>query len=171
VEPLSERFIKSLIRPGDILLYDRKGIANSLIKFVRGEKYSHAAIASHPGYVLEAIQGKNLGERPLRLDGLAAIYRTKEPFDFEQGYRWFAHEAEGQPYDWFGLLSFKFAKLQGRENGKMFCSEFVHRFFKKLGLHLFADDMDSDAVSPGMFPYSPALFAVWKRKDKRKNVR
>lgn len=167
---LSERFIRALILPGDILLYDRDGWVNKFIKFKRGEKFSHVAIASQSGFMLEALQGTTCDERPLRLDGLAGILRTKEPIDFEVGYEWFLKVAKGQAYDWVGLLSFAFARFQGRTNNKMFCSEFVVRFFAKLNCPLFADDTDADAVSPGLIPYSAALFKVWIRADKRKHV-
>lgn len=167
-EKLADKFLRSLILPGDILLYDKKGIGNTIIKFVRGEKYSHVAIASRAGKMMEARQWQRLDEVPIRTEGLAAIYRTKNQIDFEAGYHWFLTRAKGQKYDWIGLLSFKFAKLQGRNNGKMFCSEFAHRFFKKISYHLFAEDMDSDAVSPGMIPYSARVFPLWLRADKRK---
>ena len=166
----SDKFLKALIQPGDILLYDRKGWVNKLIKFKRGEKYSHAAIASYPGYMLEAVQGKMCDEYPLRLDGLAAIYRHREDeVDFELGYEWFQQEARGQKYDWLGLLSFSFAQFQGRENNKMFCSEFVARFFAKISAPLFSTVTDADAVSPGMIPYSPRVYSIWIRADKRKS--
>lgn len=166
---ISEKFLTTLILPGDILLYDRDGLMNAFIRFKRGEKYSHVAIASSPGHVIEAIQGKSLDERPLRFDGLKAIYRHTEPIDFEAGYRWFENEARGQKYDWIGLLSFAWAKFQGRQNDKMFCSEFVARFFAKIGKPLFSDITDADAVSPGMIPYSPFVKPVWIHPDKRKH--
>ena len=159
--------LSKIIRPGDILLYDRSGWMNAFIRFKRGEKFSHAAIASQPGFVLEAIQGDVLDERPIRWDGLAGIYRLTEDFDYEAGYDWFL-TVRGQGYDWVGLLSFAFAKFQGRTNHKMFCSEFVARFFAKLGRPLFSPITDADAVSPGMIPYSPFVKEVWVRPDKRK---
>lgn len=168
ISKLVDKFAISIIKPGDILLYDRDGLMNKLIKFKRGEKYSHVAIASYPNNILEAVQGQTLGEKPIRLDGLKAIYRHHVPVDFDAGYEWFELEAKGQKYDWLGLLSFALASFQGRANNKMFCSEFVARFFAKIGSPLFAVDMDADAVSPGMIPYSHAVHAVWIHPDKRK---
>src|SRR5687768_12687953 len=159
----TQEYLTHIILPGDILLYDRDGWANTFIKFKRGEKYSHVAIASRPGYMLEARQGDVCDERPIRFDGLAAVYRHTDPIDFEKGFEWFEAEAKGQGYDWIGLLSFAFAKFQGRQNNLMFCSEFVCRFFKKLGNGLFSDDTDCDAVSPGMIPYSLKVRKLWLR--------
>lgn len=165
---LEQKLIASLILPGDILLYDRDGLMNALIRFKRGEKYSHTAIASKPGYLIEAVQGQKLDEKPFRWDGLKAVYRHVEEIDFEAGYEWFTREARGQAYDWLGLLSFAWAKFQGRQNDKMFCSEFVCRFFKKIGKALFSDATDCDAVSPGLIPYSPFVKPIWISPDKRK---
>jgi len=164
---LEERFLKSLLRPGDILLYDKNTLFNWLIKLKRGEKYAHVEIYAGGDQSLASRNGIGVGRYPLRLDGLAAIYRVTKPFEFEIGERWFEDEANGQGYDWIGLANFIWAKWQGRENGKMFCSEFVARFFKKMGVPLFSDETDSDAVSPGMIPYSQMVKPVWKRKDKR----
>jgi hypothetical protein len=165
---LEERFLKSLLRPGDILLYDKNTLFNWLIKLKRGEHYAHVEVFKGGDRSLASRNGIGVNEYPLRFDGLAAIYRVTEPFEFEMGYRWFLDEAKGQGYDWLGLASFIWAKWQGRENGKMFCSEFVVRFFRKMGVALFSAETDADAVSPGMIPYSQSVKNIWKRKDKKK---
>jgi len=164
---LEERFITSLLLPGDILLYDKNTLFNWIIKLKRGEHYAHVEVYKGGDRAYASRNGIGVDEYPLQLDGLAAIYRVTEPFEFEVGERWFEDEAKGQAYDWAGLLSFVWAKWQGRENGKMFCSEFVVRFFKKMGVLLFSEETDADAVSPGMIPYSQKVRAIWKRKDKK----
>lgn len=165
---LEERFLTSLMRPGDILLYDKSTLFNWIIKLKRGEHYAHVEVYAGGEKSLASRNGIGVNEYPLRLDGLAAIYRVTEPFEFEQGYRWFLDEAKGQGYDWIGLLSFVWAKWQGRENNRMFCSEFVMRLFREMGIALFSAETDADAVSPGMFPYSTITRLIWKRKDKQK---
>jgi hypothetical protein len=160
------------LRPGDILLYDRPGIANAVIKLKRGEVYSHVALVGpSPQVMLEATQGKKCDERPLRTDGLAAIYRPawSNAHLFKLGYLWFLREARGQRYDWWSLLNFTFSNfMRDVDNKRMFCSEFVTRFFKKCGYPLFSNDADCDHISPGLLPYSPRVFPVWKRADKCK---
>lgn len=171
---VDERFIKKLLLPGDILLYDRDGIFNKLIKWKRGEKYSHVEVFVGGTSTVASRNGVGVGKYELKLDGLAAIYRTSVPLALDKGLAWFNSTdangkklVDGQGYDWVGLLSFTFAKFQGRENHKMFCSEFVMRFMRACDVELFATDTDADAISPGLIPYSPRVFPVWVRKDKR----
>ena len=61
-------------------------------------------------------------------------------------------------------MNFAFASWQGQENGKMFCSEFVARFYKKMGLPLFSEIADCDAISPGLLTYSIRVKPVWFHK-------
>lgn len=156
------------LRPGDILLFDRQGIFNFIVKLKRGEKYSHVEIYIGDGKVFASRNGKGVNLYPVDYSGLKAIYRVTESFDLAAGIRWFFSKElnlkgeivdaiRGQGYDWFGLLSFTWAKFQGRENRKMFCSEFVVRFFRMCGVWLFSKITDADAVSPGMIPYSPRV--------------
>lgn len=172
---LDEKFIKKLLLPGDILLYDRNGFFNKLIKLKRGEKYSHVEVFVGGDTTVASRNGEGVARYAFRMDGLAAIYRTAPGLELriDQGLKWFdATDAQGkklidgQKYDWVGLLSFTFAKFQGRENHKMFCSEFVVRFMRACGVELFSHDTDADAVSPGMLAYSPNVFPVWVKKEK-----
>ena len=71
--------------PGDILLYDRNNPFSKFIKFRRGEKYSHAALASREGLMLESTGFKVCDERPLDLSDLTAVFRCVEPIPFEVG--------------------------------------------------------------------------------------
>ncbi len=170
-ETLPAKFFHALLLPGDLLLYDRVGIVSTLIKLKRGEKYSHCEVYEGGNKTLASRDGIGVRRFDLRLDGLAAIYRTRPevPYFFSSGQVWFT-TVDGQGYDWFGLLNFWWAKFQGRANNKMFCSEFIVRFFARCGVHLFSEETDADAISPGSLPYSPRLFPVWVRKDKRHDV-
>ena len=163
-----EAVVKSLLIPGDILLFDRPGFFGALIKFKRGERYTHTEVYIGNGDTVASRDGKGVARYPLDLHGVAAVYRIKDgiTFDLEKGLEWFK-TVDGQGYDWVGLLSFAWARFQGRDNHKMFCSEFVMRFMRACGVYLFAVTTDSDAVSPGLLTYSPRLKAVWLRKDKQ----
>lgn len=164
------------LQPGDILLFDRPGLFGTLIKLKRGEQYSHVEIYAGDGQTVASRNGIGVNQYPIDLNGLAAIYRPTNPaaFSFQKGMEWFTSKdsngkflIKGQGYDWIGLLSFTFAKFQGRNSGKMFCSEFVMRFYRHAGLELFSPITDADAVSPGMLPYSLELKPLWLRADKR----
>jgi hypothetical protein len=174
---LGDRFLNALLLPGDVLFYDKPSFFNRLIKLKRGEKYSHCEVFEGGDGTYASRNGVGVGRYYLSMEGLAAIYRMKDckDFELEKGVAWFwskdatgRYIVNGQGYDWVGLLSFSWAKFQGRENHKMFCSEFVVRFFEACGVPLFAADVDADAVSPGLITYSPKLFAVWLRADKKK---
>lgn len=166
VKQVSETFLRAILLPGDVLLFDHAGFFNAIIKFKRGEKYSHVEIFDGGDHTWASRNGQGVAYYPLSLDGLAAIYRTKEPLDLVSAEQWFK-TVDGQKYDWVGLLSFAWARFQGRENGKMFCSEFATRFLRAGGVELFSPDTDADAVSPGLMTYSEELFPVWIRKDKK----
>lgn len=163
---VDEKFIKKLLLPGDILLFDRGGLFSAIIKFKRGEKYSHVEIFDGGDHTWASRNGIGVNYYPLDLNGIAAIYRTRKPLDLVKADAW-SETVEGQGYDWVGLLSFAWAQFQGRENGKMFCSEFVTRFCRAGGVNLFSAETDADAVSPGLIPYSEEVFPVWIRKDKK----
>jgi hypothetical protein len=174
---MDEKFLRKLLLPGDLLLYDRNGLFNKLIKFKRGEKYSHVEVYIGNSKTVGSRNGEGVARYDLRFDGLAAVYRPKLSLELriKQGLAWFDSTdatgkklIDGQKYDWVGLLSFSFAKFQGRENNKMFCSEFAVRFLRACGVELFSRDTDADAVSPGMIPYSPAVDPVWLREDKQR---
>jgi hypothetical protein len=167
MEPLNERLIRSLLRPGDILLYDRPGFFGYIIKRKRGERYTHCEVAVDAEHTVASRDGIGVGKYSLRLDGLAAIYCTDEPLNLDAGLEWFK-TVNGQKYDWIGLLAFTWAKFRGRSNNRMFCSEFVVRFMRACGVDLFNGEMDADAVSPEMLSYSPRVRSVWLRKDKRR---
>lgn len=168
METLEEKFFLSLVLPGDILLYDHDGLFNKIIKFKRGEKYSHCEVYKGAKKSLASRNGLGVAEYDFNPNGLCAILRVPAKYELrmDQGLEWFK-TVNGQGYDWVGLLSFAFAQFQGRENGKMFCSEFVMRFMRACGVELFARDTDADAVSPGMLIYSPRVTEVWVRKDKK----
>jgi hypothetical protein len=164
---LQTKFILSLLRPGDILLYDTHSLFGYLIKVKRGEKYTHIEVYIGDNKSVASRDGVGVGKYDLRLSDLAAIYRTKGELRLEQGMEWFK-TVEGQKYDWLGLLSFAWAKFRGLNNNKMFCSEFVTRFLRACGIEPFNRDVDADAVSPELITYSDQVFEVWLRKDKRK---
>lgn len=164
---LETRFIKSLLRPGDIILYDGDGIFAKIIKFKRGEQYCHVEVYIGGERSVASRDGVGVNEYPLRLDGIAAIYRSVTVPDIESGMTWF-ETVKGQDYDWIGLLSFAWAKYRGLNNNKMFCSEFATRFLRACGVEPFNADCDADCVSPEMLTYSHEEKPIWVRSDKRK---
>jgi len=164
------------IEPGDVLLYGGSSPINRLIQIKTWSRYSHCEIYDGNGWSLASRNGLGVGRHPARLDGLLAIMRVRVPMDMEAVRDWF-ETVDGQPYDWWGLLAFTSAKIQGRENFKMFCSEFCvralragigaktehpnaqkgdRRALEALGLDPF-NGYDADGISPGEIRKSPLL--------------
>lgn len=164
------------LMPGDVLLYGGRSFMSRLIQIKTWSRYSHCEMYDGGGYSLASRDGIGVGRYPVRGDGLLAILRVRVPMDMDAIRNW--HETvDGQPYDWWGLLAFTSAKIQGRENFKMFCSEYLARALRMgigamtlhpaarkgdkraleaLGLDPF-NGYDADGISPGEIRKSPLL--------------
>lgn len=166
------------LAPGDVLLYGGIGWVNRLIQLKTWSRYSHVEIYDGHGWSLASRNGIGVGRFPLRTEGLLTVLRLRVAFDMDALRDW--HETvDGQPYDWWGLLAFTSAKRQGRENWKMFCSEYAARGLRvaigaahrveypavargnrralaMLGLDPW-NGYDADGISPSEFPKSALL--------------
>jgi uncharacterized protein YycO len=148
------------MRPGDVLLYTGGSFFARVIQFKTWSRYSHVEIYDGNGGSVASRDGVGVGRYPLRVDGLRVILRPLPAFDPTPARAWF-NTVNGQPYDWFGLLAFTSAKRQGRNNWKMFCSEFAARYLRAGGVDPF-NGYDADGIAPGEFMKSAALLVVWR---------
>lgn len=146
-------------RPGDVLLYSGTSWFSRLIQFKTWSRYSHCEVYDGDGCSVASRDGVGVGRYPLRTDELRVILRPVA-FDVVPARAWFA-TVDGQPYDWFGLLAFTSAKRQGRNNWKMFCSEFVVRYLRAGGLDP-VNGYDADGIAPGELMKSTTLRVIWK---------
>jgi hypothetical protein len=114
--------------------------------------------------VVASRDGEGVGLYPLRTAQLYGIYRPTAWSDASnrQAFQWFILEAEGQGYDWLGLLRFTWRSdySRGNTNNKQFCSEFATRFYRRGGLDPFPGE-DADAVPPFYFSISPLFTRIW----------
>lgn len=138
-----------MLQAGDILLYSGRGLFSWLIKLKTGKRYSHCEIYIGHDYAIASRDGKGVGIYRLRKEDLTAILRPLDRVNFRSGMHWFWEKANGQKYDWLGLFNFWIAKWQGHENNRMFCSEFIVRWFREAEHALFPKEVDADGVSPG----------------------
>lgn len=115
--------------PGDVLLYRPRGFFGWLIAVKSWSRWAHVEVYDGAGFSLAARDGVGVGRFPFRSNDLGAVYRLRVSCDWEAARAWF-ETVKGQPYDWRGLLAFTSAKLQGRDNGAMFCSEFAARLLR-----------------------------------------
>ena len=148
------------LRPGDVLLYSGGSLFSRLIQMKTWSRYSHCEVYDGDGWSVASRDGIGVGRYPLRVDGLRVILRPVAKFDPIAARAWFA-TVDGQPYDWFGLLAFTSAKRQGRNNWKMFCSEFATRYLRAGGVDPF-NQYDADGIAPGEFMKSTALLVSWR---------
>lgn len=148
---------QDFVRPGDCLLYRSGGLVGWIIKIKTWHAVSHceAYIGGGRSVASRGPQdGKGgVGTWDLRLDGLAHILRPIDRFDLARAAAWFK-TVDGQKYDFLGLLCFTLAVKQG-DPGKMFCSEFLTRWYRAGGLEPFQRDEDADKIAPCQFLLSP----------------
>lgn len=142
------------LRPGDCLLYRPAGVWSTLIAVKTWHWVSHCEAYIGDFKSVASRDGKGVGHYDLRVQGLNLVCRPKTPVDIDAAWDWFL-TVDGQPYDWAGLSRFLLAgRAPFGNNGKMFCSEFLTRFYRAGGYDPFNEYLDADAVAPCNFLYS-----------------
>lgn len=160
------------LQGGDVLLFSRKSVYNTIIQVKTWSRYTHVEIAddtqpaegaiSHVSHVFASRNGVGCGYYEFDSEGLALILRPPAGlFNLEAAITWFYHNnIRDQGYDWLGLINFTYARLTGRRNGKMFCSEFATRFYRAGGADLFPG-VDADTIAPSAFRLLRGFTPVW----------
>lgn len=153
------------LQAGDVLLFARTGFFNRIIRIKTWSVVSHVEVVMTPGTtgeipkVCASRNGVGVGYYDIDTHGLHGILRPKQPFDRDAAWRWY-RTVHGQKYDWLGLLVFTTAVAAGRDNGRMFCSEFATRLLRAGGVEPFTRQTDADSVAPGEFLKSGAFVSV-----------
>lgn len=161
-----------LLVPGDILLFDGRGLIPTVIRVRTWEDVCHAELflGAQPVIVKDQVVtilasaaargpqdtgGGGVGTYPLRLDGLRYVMRPQVPFDLARMIA-FHNLCIGQRYDTWGLVRV-FALQKSGLQDRAFCSEHVARVCRKEngGPGLFNERYDCDRVSPGMLKCPP----------------
>lgn len=154
--------IQSLLLPGDHLLYGPKpgSFFGAVIAVKTWHGIAHCELYTGKGRSVASRDGIGVGAYPLRLEQLAYVLRPVDPPDWFAFWKWF-YTVNGQGYDWFGLLRFVWTKgISTGNNQKQFCSEFLCRAGRALGLRVFAVTEDADAIAPATFLTSAGLTIV-----------
>lgn len=151
-------FDTSTLRPGDCLLYSPgHSVFSLLISIKTWNAISHCECYIGDNKSVASRDGLGVGEYDLRLNGLKYVLSPPiEKFSIIEALRWF-ETVKGQKYDWLGLLRFSWssAYVPGElTDNKMFCSEFLSRFYDKGGWEIF-NDVDCDSIAPCNFLLAP----------------
>jgi len=155
------KFDISAIKPGDCLLYKPNGFFGWLIAVKTWNKVSHCEVYNGGGISFASRDGIGVNSYLFRRKQLAYVLRPKTPVNLDAARRWFLADACGQKYDWKGILVFSLAVKQGAKD-KMFCSEFLTRFYREGNFHPFSESYDADHIAPAQFLQSPEFDLVWK---------
>jgi hypothetical protein len=147
------------IQPGDCLLYRPNGIFGWLIALKTWNRISHVEIYAGNGHAFASRDGKGVNLYPFRKAQLAKVLRPTIPLDLSTGCHWFFNGAQGQKYDWKGILVFTLAAAQGAKD-KMFCSEFATRFYRMCKFPIFGN-YDADHIAPAQFLMTSQLTEIW----------
>jgi len=163
--------ISPKLEPGDVLVYNRSGRMNWVIRIKTWSRFTHVEVAISDAQVFASRNGEGVGIYRVDPQGLAMVLRPSPPFDVDAALKWarFANVL-GQGYDWLGLLNFTYARLASRENGKMFCSEAAVRFLRQGGLDPFPR-VDADTIAPRDFTLSPLFIPTWMSPDEHRRHR
>ena len=149
------------LRPGDCLLYAPSGLFGWLITIKTWHPIAHCEVYIGNGQSVAARDGLGVAIYPIRFDQLAYVLTPNIPFSLARAQAWFATVA-GQKYDWWGLLRFAWRArvVASNRDNRMFCSEFVTRYYRRGGLDPF-NKSDADAIAPFQFLTSNA-FDIYK---------
>lgn len=151
--------MKLVLKPGDCLLYRNTwSFIGWVIRVKTWSPVNHVEVYIGDGHVISA---RSTGTRiyPVTFDNLYEVRRPTETVDLSAAMKWFMEVANGQGYDWLGLL--RFVQLGKPSLIKQFCSELATRWFRKGKVELFTAETDADKVSPGMLRTTIKLPLYW----------
>lgn len=157
---MSAAFDFDRLLPGDALLYRPTGFFGRVISLKTWTHVSHVEVYAGGGDALASRDGKGVARYPLRRSELGYVLRPVRPLDWGAALEWFYNRADGQRYDWKGIMVFSLAVRQGATD-RMFCSEFACRLYDRAGLPLFAPAWDADRTPPSMMLATRELEMVW----------
>lgn len=144
--------------PGDVLLYSGTDVVSLLIRGKTWSRYSHCELYDGRGSSLAARIPLGVRKYPW-LGDMSAVLR---PVSLNvNAARVYFNRVNGAAYDYWGLMGFTDASLQGRANGQLFCSEFLVEALRAGGCDPF-NGYPSDGIAPGELIKSPSLPVLWK---------
>lgn len=148
--------------PGSILLMHGRGIISALIRWQTWGEFSHAALATSTGTIIEAWQGCGVRERPWPKDptGIEVFTVHGVAPAQAQGAEAAIRSQLGRPYDYTGVLRFLSRRRGAASESRWFCSELVFWAYLQSGVKLL--NLPIWKVSPHALSTAPVLRS-WDR--------
>lgn len=149
------------LHEGDCLLYKTTGLFGWIIGIKTWSLIGHCETYIGDGHSVASRDGLGVGRYPLRTEDLIYVLRPTGPVDLDAAQAWFLTSAVGQKYDWLGLLRFAWRSkvVPNVMDNRMFCSEFLTRFYRAGGLDPF-NAADADAIAPMQFLLSNSFTVI-----------
>jgi uncharacterized protein YycO len=142
-----------------VVLFRSRSFISRLIRWQTRSQYSHAAVLTDEGALVESVEGKGVistanWQKPAEADVFLVWPMSTDQANTGVG---FLSAQIGKPYDWLMVLRFVTRRQASRRSsGKWFCSELVFAAFQKAGIELLRDTEPWE-VSPGLLARSPLL--------------
>lgn len=143
-----------------IALFKGRGLMSAAIRWQSRSAYSHAAVVTPNGTIIEAWQGRGAGVREKHLGDWTGVdvFDIPEltPGQSDIAWAWLnGRVREGCKYDYWGVARF-ISRRSAKENNKWFCSELVFEAFNECHFPLLVN-IPAWKVYPGMLSYSPRI--------------
>lgn len=149
-----------LLKPGDVLLYARKGFFNWVIRHATNAPITHTEVYVGDHKTAASRNGVGVDFYDYDPSGLAVVLRPRRKFCL-----WKALEYQRgvlkQGYDWTGLWRAFVQNQWGRNNTKQWCSENSTNVQRSGCVEPFTTDVPADMVDPGDFLKSASYTRVW----------
>jgi hypothetical protein len=144
------------LKPGDALLYSSEDPVDWVFEHVTGGPVAHIEGYLGDNESVASRNGRGVGKYALRMDGLAAVLRPNQAFNFTNAMTWF-ETVNGDDYDWQDLLPDFFTDgLQVTAN-RLFCSAFMTLWYAEGGFAAISPNWPANKVDPVDFLKTPAL--------------
>jgi hypothetical protein len=160
-------FDKSILRPGDCLLYRPTDVFDYAVALKTWTYVSHVECFIGQGFSVASRNGRGVDRYPLREDNVAAVLRPGPEFrlDMAMNVFYFGNGTPGsklqfQKYGWVTLGTFCLLNNNPIE-GHQICSEFAANWYDAGNYPLFSDIWPAYRTAPATLLTSRRLPPVW----------
>lgn len=144
-----------------MLLYFVEDPVDFIIAEKTGKRVGHVERYFGNGQSVASRNGVGVNLYPLRLDGLVCVRRAVGTLDNDRAGDWFRNVAQGQRYDFKGLLTFT-SFIKSGTPGDMFCSEFSVNFDRAAGFEPLNPSQPAVETSPRDLWILPTYKTIWR---------